>query len=181
MNLIPSLIVLFFLAIPATALAEEPHVKIKTSLSAVVLYEVPQGWAEEFSINQGDPQSVISYELHEITVRLSGGKASRYKTAGDFLTGFEARSMGRTPEKIETVVVSGMHSLLYLRSVPVSLPPPDTTGTAEFGVKEFCLVPAGETFIILSYFYGDSIPDISYNGHRVWRKFLSDFIVLRRK
>ncbi|MDD4930245.1 MAG: hypothetical protein PHP85_13345 [Gallionella sp.] len=171
------LVMLFFLAVTGVALAEETHIKAR--LSAVALYEVPQGWAEEFSMNQGDPQSVISRELHEIHVRLSGGKASRYQTAGDFLTGFEARSMGEPPEKIGFVVVSGKRSPLYRRSVPVSLPPPDTAETARFGAEEFCLVSAGKMFLVLSYSYGDSIPDPDYDGHEVWRKFLTDFRVSR--
>lgn len=177
MNLMCRFVMLFFLIAPVSALAGESD--IKASLSAVVRYEVSQGWSEKFSINQGDPQSVISYDLHEITVRLSGGKESRYKTASDFLTGFEARSMGAHPEKLETVLVSGMQSLLYRRAVPVSLPPPGTGGPVQSGGEEFCLVPAGETFIVLSYSYGDSIPDISYDGYKIWRKFLSDFHVLK--
>ena len=83
---------------------------------------------------------------------------SRYKTAGDFFVGFEACSRGGRPsEKIGGTVVSGMRVMLYRREVAVSLPPPDTGGPSTFAPEEFCVVPAGKRFFVLSYSYGDSI------------------------
>ena len=176
---------LFFLllpAAPASAPAKEQPMKIKAGLSAAVKYEVPQGWAEEFSLNQGDPQALISRGLHRIKVRLSGGGKSRYKTAGDFLLGFEALSKGgKRAEKTGTAAVSGRRVMMYRREVPVSLPPPDTGGPSVFAREEFCVVPAGKMFFILSYSYGDSIPDPAYDGLKAWRKFLKNFRVLKGK
>lgn len=167
---------------PEPGPANEQPMKIKDSLSAAAQYEVPQGWAEEFSVNQGDPQAILSRDLHKITVRLSGGEKSRYETADDFLAGFEARSIkdGKPAEKIGAVDVSGMSVMLYRREVPVSFfqPPPDTSGPWIFTKEEFCVVPAGKMFFVLSYSYGDSIPDPDYDGHEVWRKFLKDFRIL---
>jgi hypothetical protein len=153
--------------------------KIKASLSDAAKYEVPRGWAEEFSLNQGDPQALISRELHEIKVRLSGGGGSRYQTAGDFLVGFEALSTGgKRAEETGAVVVSGMRVMVYRREVPVRLPPPGEGGPSFFKREEFCVVPAGKMFFILSYSYGDSIPDLAYNGLKAWHKFLKNFRVL---
>jgi len=40
-------------------------------------------------------------------------------------------------------------------------------------------VPAGKQFFVLSYSYGDSIPDPNYDGQKAWRKFLETFRVLK--
>ena len=158
--------------------------KTSEQISDFAQYEVPQGWKEEFSVNQGDPQVLLSHELHEITIRLSGGEKSRYKTTGDFLAGFEARSIngGNPAEKIGAVNVSGMSIMLYRRKIPVSfyMPPPDTSGPWIFTDEEFCVVLAGKMFFILKYSYGD-IMDPNYDGHEVWRKFLRTFKLKKNK
>ncbi|MFA6434960.1 MAG: hypothetical protein WCW52_09725 [Elusimicrobiales bacterium] len=167
---------------PVFSAGKEQPVKTKSELAAAVRYKIPAGWTEEFSINQGDPQARLSRSLHRIKVRLSGGNGSRYKTAGDFLAGFEALSKGGTKsEKIGTEAVSGARVLLYRREIAVTLPPPDTAGPATFTREEFCVVPAGKRFLVLSYSYGDSIPDLSYDGFKVWREFLKGFQVLKEK
>lgn len=175
-----SLLLILVTCTAVAALTIQPPMKIKDSLSAAAQYEVPQGWEEKFSVNQGDPQAILSHDLHEITVRLVGGEKSRYKTAADFWAGFEARSHsgGNLAEKIGAVDVSGMSVMLYRRAVVVSLPPPDASGPSTFTDEEFCVVPAGKMFFVLSYSYGDSIPDPTYNGLAVWRKFLQDFRLL---
>ena len=184
MNIHSCLTSLLLLTAPACAAdrAKEQPMKIKDGISAAAKYEVPQGWAEEFTLNQGDPQALISRDLHKIKVRLSGGEGSRYTTAGNFLVGFEARSRGGKPAgKIGTALVSGVRVLIYSREVPVSLPPPDTAGRSVFAREEFCVVPAGKMFFVLSYSYGDSIPDPSYNGLEAWRKFVKTFRALKTK
>jgi len=169
-------------AAPVPVPAKEQPMKIKAALSGAAKYEVPQGWGEEFSSNQGDPQVLILREIHRIKVRYSGGAGSRYKSAGDFLAGFEALSRGgRRAEKMGEIIVSGARVMAYSREVAVSLPPPDTGGPSVFAREEFCVVPAGKRFFILSYSYGDSIPDPSYNGKEAWRKFLKTFRVLKAK
>ena len=182
MNFGACLTVLILLAAPASAAAKEQPVKIKASLSEAARYKVPEGWAEEFSPNQGDPQALLSRGLHKIKIRLSGGAGSRYKTAGDYLVGFESRSKnGKPAEKTGAAGVPGARVMLYRREVPVSLPLPDTGGPAVFGQEEFCVVPAGKMFFVLSYSYGDSIPDPAYDGLEAWRKFLENFRVLKNK
>jgi|GEM_PF-1371712 len=181
MNIAANLAVLFLLTAPVCATVKEEPMKIKAALSEAAKYELPKDWTEEFSMNQGDPEALLSKDLHQIKVRLSGGEGSRYKKAGDFLVGFEARSNGKPAEKMGQVAVSGQRVMIYRREVAVSLPPPDTGGPSTFTQEEFCVVPAGKTFFVLSYSYGDSIPDPSYDGQKVWRAFLKTFRVLKAK
>lgn len=173
---------LFLLAAPGAAPGKEPPMQTKTDLSAAAKYEAPQGWVEEFSLNQGDSQAVLSRGLHKIKIRLSGRADSRSKTANDFLAGLESRSRGgKLAEKTGSAVISGVRVMMYRREIPISLPPPDTAGPSVFAPEEFCVVPVGKMYFILSYSYGDSIPDISYDGLKVWRKFLKNFQILKIK
>lgn len=172
----------YLLATPVSAPAKADPMKIKSALSSSAKYDLPQGWAEEFSLNQGDPQAVLSRGLHKIKVRLSGREGSRSKTAADFLAGLEARSRGgKRAEKTGFAVVSGIRAMLYRREIPVSLPLPSTGGPSVFAPEEFCVVPAGKEFFILSYSYGDPTPDPAYDGLEAWRKFLKTFRVLKIK
>ena len=180
MNFVPRLLLLLLLALPAAAPPAEQHLTLQARLSAAARYQVPRGWTEEFVLNQGDPQSVITRDLHKIKIRLSGGRGSRYKSVDDFLAGFEARSVtgGTPPVTIDAVVVSGMRLPIYSISIAVWLPPPDTSGPGRYTRQEFCLVPAGKMFFVLSYSYGDSIPDPHYNGRKAWRHLVEGFRVL---
>jgi len=162
--------------------AKEPVMKAKSPVLEAAHYKVPAGWTEEFSTNQGDPQAVLSKGLHKIRVRFSGGEGSRYKNAAEFLAGFESRSRGgKLPEKTGLVKVSGSKVLLFRREKAVSLPPPDESGPASFAPEEFCAVPAGKRFFVLSYLYEDSIPDPDYDGLKVWRTFLKGFGIEKAK
>ncbi|MEI7529641.1 MAG: hypothetical protein WCK76_11945 [Elusimicrobiota bacterium] len=182
MNFSACLFFLLFVAAPVCAPAKEQLMKVKASLSEAAKYEVPKGWAEEFALNQGDPQAVVTRDLHKIKVRLSGGAGSRYKSSGAFLAGFEALSKGgKKADKNVTLVVSGQRVLLYRREVPVTMPAPDMGGPSTYAAEEFCVVPAGKRFFVLSYSYGDSIPDASYDGLAAWRQFLKTFRVLKPK
>ncbi len=182
MNFSAGLFFLLFMASPACAPAKEQPMKTKATLSEAAKYEIPKGWGEEFAANQGDPQAVVTRDLHKLKVRLSGGPGSRYKSSGAFLSGFEALSQGGKKADITGfITVSGARVLLYRREVPVSLPDPDTGGPSTFAQEEFCVVPAGKLFFVLSYSYGDSIPDASYDGPAAWRQFLKTFRVLKVK
>ncbi|HBA61115.1 MAG TPA: hypothetical protein DCZ92_09910 [Elusimicrobia bacterium] len=180
MNFKVCLASLLLLAAALPAAAKEPPMKIKARLADAARYEVPQGSTETFVTNQGDPQAVLARDLHKIKVRLSGGKGSRYKTSGDFMAGFEVLSKGgKKAEKAGPVLVSGERVMLFSREVAVSLPAPDTGGPSIFGKEEFCVVPYGKQFFVLSYAYGDSIPDPSYDGLAAWRQFLKTFRLVK--
>ena len=155
--------------------------KTAEKISDFASFKAPEGWTQRDYVEQGDPQTRLEKGLHAITVRLAGGPGSRYKNASEFLGGFEARSMGGKPaEKLSNAVVSSSRALVYRRKVPLDLPPPDESGPAEMGTEQFCLVPAGKRFFVLSYAYGDSIPDPAYDGEKAWRAFLKDFKAKKR-
>ncbi|MDI6743446.1 MAG: hypothetical protein QMD11_11995 [Smithella sp.] len=148
----------------------------KDQIVSAAAYSLPKDWKESFSLNQGDPQATLTYDLHKITVRLAGGEGSRYKKAPDFTVGLEARSSGGSaPEKLGTVLVSGRKVMLYKREETVSLPPPGTGGQSTYTEEEFLVLPAGARFFVLSYRYEDSVPDASYDGQKAWRDFLKAF------
>jgi len=143
-------------------------------------FTVPAGWTASDAPTQGDPQVRLERDLHVIKVRLSGGPASRSKSPAEFLAGFEVRSAdGRPPEAAGTVEVSGTGRVEYRRDAAVTLPPPDQGGPATTAPERFCLLPAGDRFLVLSYGYGDSIPDPTYDGEAAWRAFLSTFRLKR--
>lgn len=162
-------------AAPAQA-GESPMQKPQEKISAASRYAVPAGWKSSFKTEQGDPQAVLERDMHVITVRLAGGEGSRYRTAADFLVGFEARSPGgKLPEKLGAMVVAGQKVMLYRRKIPVSLPPPDAAGPSTMTEEEICVLKAGSRFFILTYSYGDTVPDPTYDGLKAWRGFLAGF------
>jgi hypothetical protein len=183
MKTLLNLTLLLLLAAPLTAPAKDAAAgKPKEKISDFAAFKIPAGWTASERVEQGDPQLSLANGLHIINIRLAGGAASRYRSPGEFLIGFEARSTGgKTAEKAEAVVVSGARVLLYRRKIPVSMPPPDESGPSTMTTEEFCAVPAGKRFFILTYSYGDTIPDPSYDGDKVWREFLKEFRALKKR
>jgi len=182
MKTLLNLALLLLLAAPSPAPAKEQAGKVKEKISELAAFTIPAGWLEAERLEQGDPQLRLSNGLHIINIRLAGGAGSRYRSAGDFLVGFEARSTGGKPaEKMETAAVSGTRVLIYRRRIPVSMPPPDESGPSTMTTEEFCAVPAGKRFFILTYSYGDTIPDPSYDGDKAWRQFLKEFRALKKR
>jgi len=156
--------------------------KQKERITDFAAFTVPEGWTRTELVEQGDPQLRLEKGFHTITIRLAGGSDSRYRTAGEFLAGFEARFPGgKQAEKIGTLVVSGTRVLRYRLEIPLSLPPQGEGGPATMAPEEFCLVPAGKRFFILTYSYGDTIPDMSYDGNGAWTKFLKSFRAFRKR
>ena len=175
MNALALCLVLALTAAPAQA-KERPMSKPQEKISAASQYTVPAGWTASFKTEQGDPQAVLEKDMHVITVRLAGGEGSRYRASADFLVGFEARSPGgKLAEKLGGMAVAGQNVMLYRRKVPVALPPPDASGPSTMTSEEFCVLKAGKLFFILSYSYGDTIPDPTYDGLKAWRGFLRGF------
>lgn len=168
-------LVLTFTAAPAQA-KERPMQNPREKISAASQYPVPAGWTASFKTEQGDAQAVLEKDMHVITIRLAGGEGSRYRAPADFLVGFEARSPGgKLPEKLGAMAVAGQNVMLYRRKVPVALPPPDASGPSTLTNEEFCVLRAGKLFFVLSYSYGDSLPDPTYDGLKAWRRFLGVF------
>lgn len=144
--------------------------------SGAVSYTIPAGWTKSSGEKQADKLLTLSHGAHSITIRLSGEPKSRYKNGNEFLAGFEARSAdGTRPKKIAQLKISGKSVLLFSRKIAVHMSPPDTAGPAEFAVQEFCVIPAGNKFFILTYSSNSSIPDPDYNALAAWRTFLTTF------
>ncbi|MDD2805731.1 MAG: hypothetical protein PHV33_09260 [Elusimicrobiales bacterium] len=175
------LLPLLLLTAAAPGGKEKAAVKTTEKIADFATYTAPEGWAAEEKIGQGDPQARLEKGLHVITVRLAGGPGSRYKSPAEFQGGFEARSLGGKPaEKARTVIVSGARVMVYRRKVPVALPPPDESGPATLTSEEFCVLPAGRRFFVLSYSYGDTTPDPAYDGEKAWAEFLKSFRAKKR-
>ncbi|OGR76069.1 MAG: hypothetical protein A2X32_10845 [Elusimicrobia bacterium GWC2_64_44] len=172
---------LLLLTAAAPAGKEKAAVKTTEKLADFASYAAPEGWTAVEKVGQGDPQARLEKGLHVITVRLAGGAGSRYKSPAGFQGGFEARSLGGKPaEKARTAIVSGARVMVYRRNVPVALPPPDESGPASMTTEEFCVLPAGKRFFILSYSYGDTTPDPAYDGEKAWGEFLKTFRAKKR-
>jgi len=170
------LLTILLLAASLSPAKEPAMVKAREQVSDLAAFTAPRGWTAGTGVAQGDPLTTLSRELHTIKMRLSGGKDSRYKSTGDFIVGFEARSSGGKPaEKLGEALIAGARVVVYRRKIPVNLPPPDASGPAAMTWEEFCTVPAGKRFFILSYSYADTVPDPDYDGSKAWRQFLKDF------
>ncbi|OIO03598.1 MAG: hypothetical protein AUJ51_03810 [Elusimicrobia bacterium CG1_02_56_21] len=157
-----------------------PVQKPQEKISAAAAYTVPAGWTISYRTEQGDAQAILEKDMHIITIRLAGEEKSRYKRRGDFLAGMEARSHGgKRAEKLGGLKVAGQNVMIYRREIIVSLPPPGELGPSTKTEEEFCTVQAGKRFFILSYSYGDSIPDPTYNGLKAWRGLLKSFKIKR--
>lgn len=172
---------LLLLAAAAPGGKEKAPVKTTEKIADYAAFTAPEGWVAEEKTEQGDPQLRLEKGMHVIVVRLAGGAGSRYKSPAEFQGGFEARSMGGKPaEKARTAVVSGARIMVYRRKVPVALPPPDESGPATMTSEEFCVLPAGKRFFVLSYSYGDTTPDPLYDGEKAWGEFLKTFKAKKR-
>ena len=177
-----TMLLLLCLSIAPAAANKRALGKGGEQVSDFASYSVPEGWTSSIETEQGDPHVVLTRKRDEITIRLAGGEGSRYKTVADFLVGFEARSYGgKLADRLGDVVVADQKTFLYRRQVIVSLPPPGEGGPIHLTPEEFCVVMVGERFFILSYSYGDSIPDPYYNGRDVWREFLKSFVLKNNK
>lgn len=176
------LVILAVLAVVGTAAADGKVMeKSREQIADFAVYKVPAGWTASAGASQGDPSLTLTRDMHTITVRLAGGPGSRYQRAADFLVGFGARSPGgKLPEKIAGLSVAGVRTIIYRRQIAVSLPDPDKSGPSSLTAEEFCVVQAGKRFFILSYSYGDTVPDPGYDGNAAWRKFLRSFLIKKR-
>lgn len=155
--------------------------KSREQVADFAVYQVPAGWTASAGASQGDPSLTLTRDMHTITVRLAGGPGSRYKRAADFLVGFGARSPGgKLPEKIASLPIAGVRTIIYRRQIAVSLPDPDKSGPSALTAEEFCVVQAGKRFFIFSYSYGDTVPDPGYDGNAAWRKFLRSFRIKKK-
>ena len=168
--------IFIMLGISAAFSEDAPKARPSEKISDYAAFKAPAGWMAVEKINQKDPQLSLEREPDVIKIRLAGGVSSRYKSPEEFLKGFEARSSdGTFAMKSLTTTVSGTTCEVYARKVAVMMPVPGEGGPVQTTTEEFCLVPAGDRFFILSYSYKDFPPDPMGDGTEVWREFLKTF------
>ena len=134
------------------------------------------------SLGSGFDREVrLSHLRYTIRIRLLGGKGSKYPTPGDFLDGFEARSLGRPPQKKGTETISGIKVISFLRKVPVDAGDPASVSSEapKLAKEEFLIVPARERFFLLSYSFESPMPDLRDMENKAWRPFLKSFLIKR--
>ncbi|MBI5210667.1 MAG: hypothetical protein HY927_11910 [Elusimicrobia bacterium] len=140
-------------------------------------YTVPPGWEAEETASDADPAVTLSKGQDAIKIRLLGGPGSRYAGPREFLEGFEARTMGRPAEDLGLVAVAGVKTRLYRAGVPIMLGDPHVRDPRppQLAWTQFCVLPSGDRFIVLSWTLESPVPDPEAAGEKAWRRFLSAF------
>jgi len=144
--------------------------------AGVARCEAAAGWRLQKDESAADPFLRLAEDPYVIRVRLLGGKGSRYATMDDFLSGFEATTMGRPPEKLRIIKVAGVETWLYRHGYPIMLGDPHVSDptAVRLAEEEFCLLPTGTRFIVLCWARED-LPDPMGRGEAIWRSFLDSF------
>ena len=142
-------------------------------------YSAPSGWELERNKPGREPELRFSKDLDAIKIRLRGGKGSRYASASDFVQGFEATTLGRPPEKLRKIRVAGRRVWLYRHGYPVMLGDPHMQDPRppQLAQEEFCVIPWGGKFWVLSWTLDSPVPDPEAAGERAWELFLSSFVL----
>lgn len=168
---------LALLLVAAPAGAKEKKVKpIASDIEALARFKLPKGWEVEKRAG-ADPSLRVTRGRHVLRIRLYGGSGSRYAGPENFISGFEAMTMGHATEKIGEAKVGGLSLPLYRHGYPIDLGDPHQVnpGPPKLAKERFCLVPAGKRFFVLSYAHESAIPDPSGAGERAWQEFLEGF------
>lgn len=181
------------LALSAAASAATPVEVYKTvkaptpsqAISGFLRYQAPKDWRVEEYANGGGADPVVAFVdgLDRIAVRVFGAPGSGYKNPASFLSGPAASTMGRKPEKVETVEVAGRRLAVYKRGFSINLGDPHSpSGPTSLGREVFCLLPAsGGRFIVLSYARESPAPDMERRGEKAWEAFLKSVKLVGRK
>jgi len=157
-------------AVIASALAGAGEAPVPQTFGSA-RYVEPAGWQAEKS----DSSLRFSRGVDVIKARWFGGKGSRYAAAGDYLVGFEATTMGKTPEKARLAKVAGRKVWVYRHGYPIDLGDPHAAspGPVQLASEEFCILPMGTRFLVLSWAHESPVPDPEAAGEKAWEAFLS--------
>jgi hypothetical protein len=138
-------------------------------------YVAPTGWSAERKDRPVDPVMRFERDLDVIRIRVLGGKGSRYATPADFLRGFEATTMGHPPERRREIQVAGRKVWLYRHGYPLARGDPHVADPRppELASEEFCILPVGDRFLVLSFAHESAIPDLDDAGTRAWEALLA--------
>jgi len=94
-----------------------------------------------------------------------------------FLKGFEATTMGKAPERVRQVKAGGRKVWVYRHGYPVDLGDPSAppAGAPALASEEFCVIPLGGKFFVLSFAHESPIPDPEAAGEKAWAALLASF------
>ncbi len=169
----------FFWAAPPSSGQGEPA--RPSPFEGWAAYAAPEGWTS-LSLGSGFDREVrLSHLRYTIRIRLLGGKSSKYPTPGDFLDGFEARSLGRPPKRNGTETISGIQVHSFLRKYPVDAGDPAMVSpeAPKLAKEQFLIVPARDRFFLLSYSFESPMPDLRDMENKAWRPFLKSFRLVK--
>ncbi|MCX5794572.1 MAG: hypothetical protein NTY77_03640 [Elusimicrobia bacterium] len=170
----------FVLAVLLCPAAAAP-VKQLADFAGVAKVQAQEGWTVRRT-EGNDPALRLSLGSDIISARLFGGEGSRYLGLHDYLKGFEATTMGSPPERVREATVGGLRVWFYRHGYPINLGDPDTAraGPPELAAEEFCILPVGRRFLVLSWAHESPVPDPEDSGEAAWREFLSDFSLIKK-
>lgn len=117
-----------------------------------VSLDAPPAWKVAKRWDRRDPEAVLSVYSQSIRVKLYGGKGSSYATPADFLGSPEAGGEGEKPAPAGKVKVAGKEAARYRLEYQGEAGSPETARSQKYRVvKEYCILPRGERFLVLSY------------------------------
>jgi len=138
-----------------SGLPGEASVKPPPAIRDKAVFTVPAGWSEYEEIILGEPVLTLSRGPYTIKIHLFGGPDSRHETPADFLSSWEARDdQGRPAGQLGSVRVGGNTALLYSRTFSLSGKDRDLDDKASLERayrEEFVIVPAGNSFFVLTF------------------------------
>lgn len=162
-------------------LAAKPAKEKASKIDALVQYEVPSGWSVEKGGGKNDSWVRLSSSLNLIQIQLYGGTGSRYAKAEDFLSEHRSSLLPEPAVQIGTVTVQGLSRPLYRSRYSIEPGDPhEANPNLLLAREEFCLVPAGGKFLVLSYSYEGVGFDPAMEGQEAWKTFLKGFKVKKR-
>ncbi len=124
----------------------------KVVLDKGISLEAPPAWKVAKRWDRRDPEAVFSAYSQSIRVRLYGGKGSSYAAPADFLGSPEAQGAGEEPVAAGKVKVSGREADRYRLEYKGEAGSPEVARSQKYRVaKEFCILPRGDRFLVLSY------------------------------
>ena len=176
-------LLLAVLVIPVLAAApqENPADRPPLDFAGVARLQPLEGW--KVRRTQGpDPALSLLRGQDIIQVRLFGGKGSRYLRLPDYLKGFEATTMGDPPEKIRETTVGGLRVWVYRHGYPLTQGDPHVMDPRPplLASEEFCILPVGGRFLVLSWALESNVPDPEAAGEAAWQSFLASFSLIKK-
>ena len=177
-------IILAALILPAFAaeLKETPVSKPPLEFAGVARFPPLEGWRVRRTEGV-DPSLAFLRGQDGIRVKLFGGKGSRYLKLHDFLKGFEATTMGNPPERVGEATVGGLRVAFYRHGYPLTQGDPDVSDPRPpaLATEEFCILPVGSRFLVLSWSQESGAPDPEPESAAAWRAFLDSFSLVKKK